>query len=122
LRQSIFGALNPPIGQLLSELGYIKNLRALTGYSISDIREDLNNKSAFFAADTSGNEGEENEQLIIKILQFAKKQGDKIMIVQEMPSGEQWEITEEIFMNEVNSHQQTKEYFRELDELEEDDL
>ena len=103
------------------EAEFIKNLRALTGYSISDIREALNSKSAFFAAETTGNEGEENEKLIIKILKFAKKQGDKIMIVQEMPSGEQWEITEEIFMNEVNSHQHTKEYLRELDELEEEE-
>lgn len=103
------------------EAEFIKNLRDLTGYSIADIRDALKNKSAFFAAETTGYEGEGNEQLIIKILQFAKKQGDKIMIVQEMPSGEQWEITEEIFMNEVNSHQHTKDYFRELDELEEDD-
>jgi len=104
-----------------NEIEFIKNLRALTGYSIADIREAIDNDFPFFAADTNGNEGEENEQLIIKILEFAKKQGDKIVILEENSNEELEEISEEYFMNSVQSRKETHEYFEELDALEEDE-
>lgn len=47
--------------KLNNEFEFIKNLRNLTGYSITDIRESIHNNLPFFAAETTGNEGEEED-------------------------------------------------------------
>lgn len=100
------------------QTAFIRKLRELTGKSISEIRESLVKKTPFFEADVNGMEGEENEQLILEILRFSNKQSDKIRIFQ-LITDDPFEISQEMFENQVERREEIAKEFEELDELEE---
>ncbi|MCE5294574.1 MAG: hypothetical protein LLF94_08185 [Chlamydiales bacterium] len=99
------------------QLAFIRNLRELTGKSISEIRKSLINKTPFFEGEVNGKLGEETEDFILELLRFSNEQGNKIRIFQ-LFTDNPFEISQEIFKNQVERREEIAKYFKELDELE----
>ncbi|MBX9702619.1 MAG: hypothetical protein K2X39_00565 [Silvanigrellaceae bacterium] len=108
--------------EIKNELSFIKKLKQLTGKSISDIRNSLNNKKPFYAGMWTGNTSEGDIEILKQILKFTKNDGDKIRLfhvnneadLNEMEDAR--EITREIFANMLQADEETARYLEELDE------
>lgn len=116
--------------QVNNELVFIKNIRELTGRSISEIRDSLKNKKPFFegalgALSYSDNEDGDNEVLVTKILNHVNQNNDKIRLFIideddefELPDNLKDEITQEHWQNRLETCRETSRDFDELDEIE----
>lgn len=102
--------------KIKNPMAFIRKMRALTHKPISEIRDCLANKKPFFEASVIGNEGPENEKTIQDILRFAKKQGDKLKILEQVTK-EPYEITEEAFHNSIKMNDEIDRQFEEMDKL-----
>lgn len=101
--------------KITDQIAFIGMIRKLTGSSISEIRQSIAKKCPFFECHI--NRDEDGEKLILEILRFAKKQGDKIKILEQVIDTA-WEMSEEVFHNTVNRRKEISRQFEELDELE----